>query len=477
MDSPISRRSFLHWLGSSFLALSGIERLSASEHLDFDAPAPPLPPPPVWAEGYGDLIADKAALFNLPKGFKYKIIARTGDKMADGLLRPGRPDGMAAFPCPSSPDKLLLVCNHENSAHQVDMGAFGTDNALLRKVAKAKFYDYGYGKQPHLGGTSTLVYNEKNQKLERQFLSLAGTSRNCAGGTTPWGTWLTCEEDIKWKDDKNEQRHGYVFEVNPTETATLTPPVALKGMGRFNHEAAVVDPKSGIIYLTEDRNDALFYRYIPKVRGQLAKGGKLQALAFVYKSKMDTRNWETNSIRPRVPYAVRWIDLKDVDGQHDDLRIRGYKMGAAVFARGEGAWCDGKHIYIACTSGGKQQIGQIFRYSPSPYEGTAKETNNAYRPRLTLFAESTNPKQLRYCDNLTIAPWGDIVFVEDSRSQARIMGITQDGQFYRIGENIGKGSELAGVCFSPSGKTLFVNVQDVGLTLAITGDWKSRKTE
>jgi secreted PhoX family phosphatase len=461
MQNSISRRNFMKTLGAVSLGFSGLQSFAKTGL--FEATSVPHQ----LLKGYGKLV-DKGIL-KLPASFSYQIIAERGTMMNDGLLLPGRGDGMGAFE--GKDGKVILVRNHENSATDLVESPFGLKNKLWSTINPKSVFDNGFGKNPHLGGTTTSVYNEKTQQVEKVFMSLAGTARNCAGGMTPWGSWLTCEEYVCAKDDKNEQNHGYVFEVPASEKMRLKYPVPIRAMGRFNHEAVAVDPRTGIVYLTEDRGNGLFYRFIPKVKGALHKGGKLQALAFVWKSSMDTRNWETQKITPQTNYAVKWIDLKDIDTDADDLRIRGYAQGAAIFARGEGIWFGNNELYFACTSGGRIHTGQIFRYQPSPHEGTAKEREKKYYPRLELFAEPNDTKLLKYCDNLTIAPWGDIVFCEDGKMGTRIFGITPKGDFYQIAENIGFESEFAGVCFSPSGKTLFVNIQKPGLTLAITGDW------
>lgn len=452
-----NRRNFIKSLGAVSLGFSGLQAFAnvCTDH--------------VLLKGYGKL-EDKGIL-KLPKGFAYKVIAEKGSMMDDGLLLPGRADGMGTFA--GKDGKVILVRNHENSATDLVESAFGKDNKLTKGINPQSIFDGGYGTRPHLGGTTTSIYNEKTQKVEKVFMSLAGTARNCAGGVTPWGSWLTCEEYVCNKNIENEENHGYVFEVPATETMRLKYPVPIRAMGRFNHEAVAVDPRTGIVYLTEDQGDGLFYRYIPKVKGVLHKGGKLQALAFVWKENMDTRNWGTQKVKPQTKYAAQWIDLEDVDADGDTLRIRGAEAGAAIFARGEGIWFGKGEVYFACTSGGRIHTGQIFRYIPSAYEGTSKEQEKRYRPQLELFAEPNDTKLLKYCDNLTIAPWGDIVFCEDGMAGTRIFGITPTGNFYQIAENIGFESEFAGVCFSPSGKTLFVNIQKPGLTLAITGNWKS----
>jgi uncharacterized protein len=421
---------------------------------------------------YGPLKDDPAGIFNLPERFSYRIISRKGERMADGFLSPGKHDAMATFP--GRDGKVIIVRNHEVSPSDLANGPFGLNNELLGRINKNKVYDPGRGELPGLGGTTTMIYDEKTGEVEKEYLSLAGTIRNCAGGTTPWGSWITCEETVVKSggfDGKLEMDHGYNFEVKASESIMLSNPVPLKAMGRFNHEAVAVDPSTGIVYQTEDRGDGLIYRYIPNVKGELEKGGKLQALAVMDQPGYDTRNWESSpppKMKENEPLAVKWIDMEQIDSPEDDLRLRGFEAGAARFARGEGMWYGNDEVYFACTNGGLNGTGQIFKYKPSRFEGTDRENN---RPgQLELFAEPNDTEIFKFCDNLTVAPWGDVVLVED-HNHPFIVGITPDGEYYRIGENVGYESELAGVVFSPSGKTLFVNIQHVGLTLAIEGPW------
>ena len=404
----------------------------------------------------------------LPEGFDAFLISEWGQPMSDGLLVPGKPDGMGSF---SLGGKTIIVRNHEVSPRDVASGAFGEDYRLLQQLSGEDFFDHGFGKNPSLGGTTSLVFNEATGKVEQQFLSLAGTNRNCAGGITPWNSWITCEEDVTPKTDGNETEHGYNFEV-PAAAQGLVKPVPLKAMGRFNHEAVSVNPNSGYVYQTEDANDSLIYRFIPNTPGKLAEGGELQALVIKGKPGFDSRNWEQQSIKTGESLEVEWITLDEVESEKNDLRLRGREMGAAVFARGEGMWYGKEEIYFACTNGGEKNLGQVFKYIPSPLEGTASEQEQP--GKLMLFAESEDRETLKNCDNLTVAPWGDVVLCED-HSNAFIRGITPQGNLYNIARNIHSDSELAGLCFSPSGKYLFVNIQKQGLTLAITGPWESLK--
>lgn len=412
-----------------------------------------------------DLRADPAGLLDLAEGFSYRIISRSGEEMADGLRVPGGSDGMAAFA--GEDGRIILVRNHElerNSGARFGT-AFDAGDVRLPRIERARLYDAGDA-HPAYGGTTTLIYDPMSARVEAQFMSLGGTLRNCAGGTTPWQSWLSCEESLQRATDGYRRDHGYVFEV-PIQHRGLIEAQPLKSMGRFLHEAAAVDPRTGIVYLTEDRADGLFYRLLPNEHRRLAAGGRLQALALIDDPQCDTRHWQETRLRQDRRYAARWIDLDGVDSLQDDLRRRGYEKGAALFARGEGLWCGRNGIYFACTSGGRLQAGQIFCYQPSPDEGHVQERDQP--GMLSLFVESQDPERFQHVDNLTIAPWGDLFACEDASRPCAIVRIRPDGQClpfarYRPGD-----SEPAGACFAPDGKTLFVNVQWAGLTLAITG--------
>jgi len=484
MKKP-SRRTFLKAaaISAGFIGLRSFARGPFSQ-----GPTQPATLPKSKAKGYGPLIPNPAGVFDLPEGFSYKMISRTGDRMDDGFHVPGAHDGMAAFTGPNG--LTLLVRNHEISPERNELSPYGSDNELWGEMDQSKVYDPANGKPLCLGGTTTLVYDTRKQELVRQYYSLAGTVRNCSGGPTPWGSWVTCEETTLKANEIFEKDHGYNFEVPANAQVGLIDPIPLKDMGRFNHEAIAVDPASGIVYQTEDRHDGLIYRFIPNERGQLAKGGKLQALVIKNQPSRDTRNWPAEVPAPNAdgtetpkqieqpafpigqPIEVEWIDMDDVGAPDDDLRYRGFEAGAARFARGEGMFYGKGEVYFACTNGGQKQYGQIFRYRPSPDEGLPQESQ---RPgTIELFIESHEIDLLKNGDNLTVAPWGDIVVCEDDGGSSAIIGITPEGKLYKIA-HVGLESELAGSCFSPDGTTLFINVQwNPGQTLAITGPWRSR---
>ncbi len=424
--------------------------------------------------GFGRLQSDTEERFDLPEGFSYRIVSRHGRTMDDGFRVPHSPDGMATFPGPDG--TTILIRNHEVDADAPPSeGPVRSEASGAPSLPEADLYDAGTGKEPALGGTTTVVYDTEEQAVRRQFVSLAGTIRNCAGGPTPWNSWLTCEETVQRAGGDFARDHGYVFEVPATAEMTRAEPHPIKAMGRFNHEAVAVDPDTGIVYLSEDRNDGLLYRYLPEEQGNLLKGGRLQCCCIREQEGLDTRNWGKGpDIAPGTSFEVEWMDLDDVQAPNDNLRKRGYADGAARFAREEGMWWGNGEFYMACTNGGKNEEGQVWRYVPSPHEGTERETDDP--GRIELFVEPNDTAVLEHADNLTVAPWGDVIACEDAGERSTLVGITPKGRFYKLGDNVGSDSELAGAVFSPDGSTLFLNIQHDGLTLAITGPWAEARS-
>ncbi|MFM7349690.1 MAG: alkaline phosphatase PhoX [Erythrobacter sp.] len=408
--------------------------------------------------GYGPLVPDPAGFLDLPQGFSYRVISRLGDAMDDGGTVPDRADGMGCFDLGGG--EIALVRNHEL---QPKHNAGGP-------IAK------GYGKREGVfvpGGTTTIVIDAKTLAVKRQFRSLGGTIRNCSGGVTPWGSWLSCEEAPtgpgQLYGEGLEQNHGWVFEV-PASAKGLVDPVPLKAMGRFNHEAAAVDPATGIVYMTEDRDDGVLYRFLPKTPGRLAEGGRLQAM--VVEGPADTRNWPKTAGATTMPvgkpFRVSWVDLDDVEAPKDDLRQRAAAKGAALVARGEGLHMGVKRgqseVFACCTSGGAAELGQILKLT----------IGGAGKPDMVeLFFESESAEQFNFGDNLTVASSGHLIVCEDQYTAVvdnHIRGITPDGRAYNIAK-LHAQTELAGACFSPDGRVLFVNAYGLTATLAITGPW------
>ena len=398
------------------------------------------------ATSHAPLVPDPNGMLDLQEGFSYRILSKKGDAMDDGLNVPDSADGMGCFDINGD---IVLVRNHELNPGQAAGGnvpdgyARGPDGAVLP------------------GGTTTLVLDSQTLAVKRQFRSLGGTVRNCSGGITPWGTWLTCEEP-GWGMDRLPN-HGFVFEV-PAGATRMVKSQPIKPMGRFNHEAACVDPATGIVYMSEDKDDGLLYRYVPFVPGDLGQGGKLQALALTSGIE-DSRNWNGANVKLGVQYTARWIDLDNPEAPADDLRIRGAAAGGLKIARGEGIHMGEAELYLCSTSGGAAKLGQIFRLRP----GVAGADDI-----LELFFESESKEQLNFGDNLTVAPFGDLIVCEDQYTDVvnnRLIGITPQGKPYIFG-HLKMQTELAGACFSPDGKWLFVNAYSPSTTLAITGPWE-----
>jgi hypothetical protein len=414
----------------------------------------------VEADGYGPLrpAADEATglnLIELPDGFRYVSFGWTGDEMAGGVRTPGAHDGMAAFT--TSDGMVALIRNHE----------LGTGPAFARGLA----YD-----DRAAGGTTTLTFDPRDGRWLSARASLSGTLRNCAGGPTPWGTWLTCEETTTGTSDDPLvlRNHGYVFEVPLDRSPSREP---LYDMGRFVHEAVAVDPETGIVYQTEDQRRSGWYRFIPTTRGQLAMGGRLQMLAIAGRPRFDTRTGQ----RPGTRHPIRWVDIEQPTRAHRVAKDRdgagvfsqGLEAGGAVFARLEGAWYADGRIFVTATDGGNAKMGQVWELNIAEQE-------------IRLVFESPGADVLNMPDNLVVSPRGGLVLCEDGTANPCVHGLTRDGRLVRFarnatvlnGERNGfkgdfRNREFAGATFSPDGQWLFVNIQTPGVTLAITGPWEN----
>lgn len=388
-------------------------------------------------------------LISLPREFRYWVVSWTGQTMSDGSRVPGDHDGMAAFRGPRG--TTILVRNHELSNRESKFG----DNAGV-VVPDGLKYDPWCN-----GGTTTLIMDEEG-RLVRDFASIGGTNNNCAGGLTPWGTWLTCEENVSLPSTTGTgytKRHGYVFEVPADATGpVLAEP--LVAMGRFNHEATATDPRTGIVYQTEDRGDSCLYRFIPHVPGELRQGGRLQALKLRDYPGADTKTGFLPLLRQ--PLACEWVDVDNVDPDTDTVRYECHAKGAAKFSRGEGMWygAKDKQVYFCASDGGDLRKGQIWAYDP------AADT-------VTLVVESTDASMLDMPDNITVGPDGRVYMYEDGSGGDNIVGVNSRGELFKVAENvIGNGSEFCGGCFSHNGRFMFVNMQSPGLTLVIEGPWR-----
>jgi uncharacterized protein len=422
-EHGLNRRNFLKAGGMGALALTlgstGVMGLGSKAFADA------ADNPTSGFGGYGPLVPDPNGILDLPKGFHYKIISKQDDLMADGSKIPGNFDGMAAFEGPNH--TTILVRNHELGAGP----AFGSN-------------PYNAAAQ---GGTTALVVGP-NREVIKEYVTSSGTIRNCAGGETPWGTWLTCEET-------RSETHGYVFEVDPQQPENELSKTPIKEMGRFSHEACAIDPATGYVYLTEDANPSYFYRFIPndtsQKPGSLQKGGKLYAAAIEAVTDPSASTFKTGQT-----FKIVWKELdphfcrEDADAQN-----------CIKFSRLEGAFFQEGVFWFDDTSAGDKKLGRVYRYVP--------HTNT-----LELFYEGNDAREMEYPDNICCTPWGDLWFAEDGAGQDRIMGITPEGKVYPFAANRLSDSELAGPTFSPDGNTLFVNIQSPGKTFAIWGPFQRR---
>ena len=444
MTSGLGRRAFLQGaaaagagvlLGGPF---SGLAARSAS--------AAPAKPRKSAGAGYGQLrpTRDRTTgleLLLLPRGFEYMSFGWTGETMGDGVATPGRHDGMAAF---RDGVHVRLVRNHERDP--------GTPFA-----APASTYD-----PTASGGTTNLLFDPGAGVLVDSYASLSGTIRNCGGGPTPRGTWLSCEETTLVSPAG--VRHGYVFEVPSNGVSAAVP---LRAMGRFAHEAAATDPGTGIVYQTEDSSTSVLYRFRPKVAGDLAAGGVLEAMNLA--GSADTVGWTTG-----VSAAVEsWVTVDNPDWAPPEAspKMQAHAKGAARISRGEGAWFGNGVVYVVSTDGGPAAQGQVFAYDPAANTFTC------------VFA-SPDPEVLNSPDNVCVSPRGGLVLCEDGSGLEYLHGLSSSGEIFKLAQNNVvlqrtkgfsgdfRASEWAGATFEPSdGRWLFANLQSPGITFAITGPW------
>lgn len=403
---------------------------------------------------YGALVPDPAGLIDLPQGFRYRVLSREGQTMRDGRLVPSAHDGMAAFFAGFF--GTWLVRNHEISPADVhDKGRYPVEHV----------HGAVYDPEVEAGGTTTLLVDHGRRVL-REGASLSGTIDNCAGGPTPWGTWLSCEETESWAG----KPHGYVFEVDPLRGGDARP---LTAMGRFKHEAVAFD-FCGRAYLTEDASGphGCFYRFSPfhplSGRGSLHGGGTLEAMVVPATEGADL------SVIDRVGQVleVDWVEVPNPDPRRGDAPVREQAIvrGATSIQKCEGTWRadDGSVWFVASRADGpnasepqdvtaKRHVGQIYRYDP------LKRT-------LELVVHFSPGAPFDQPDNLTFGPHGFAVACTDGDDDQWLFGVDEDARVFPLARNALNGREFAGATFSPDGRTLFVNMQGPpGLTLAIWG--------
>ncbi|MFF0598306.1 alkaline phosphatase PhoX [Streptomyces antibioticus] len=426
--------------------------------------------------GYGPLLPDPRGVLALPAGFRYRIITHTGKtRLESGEFTPSNHDGTATFDGPRG--TTLLVNNHElkgpraNWAHPVPL-------------TEGLVYD------PAAAGGCTVVEVRPDGRVA-EWVGIAGTSTNCAGGRTPWGTWLTCEENSDRAGVNGMTRdHGYVFEVDPADRRANRNPKPLKFFGRYDHEAVVIDPRSGHAYLTEDAAspNGLLFRWTPP-KGFRHGHGTFRTLADDAGLLQATRCFDSGgrfvddlsrATRTGTVYGVDWIDVPDRDARTTPVRAQ-FAAGEITRARKlEGMWWGDGGAYVVSSyardeSPGRHD-GQVWFYDPRRRTLTLKVLLGV-NPDPSADGAYDGP------DNITVSPYGGLVIAEDGEGVQHLFGATGSGRTYPVARNdlnIGTAeepefSEFTGVTFSQDGRTLYANIQEPGIMVAITGPWKRQK--
>ncbi len=438
------------------------------------------------------LVDDPAGILALPEGFSYRIAARAGDTELDGGLgkTPGRQDGTGVF---QSGGNWRLIQNHEITPYS---------SPFTVPHVEGTVYDPG---APNSGGC-TVVDVDRHGTRRGEWVGISGTANNCAGGETPWGSWMTCEEiEIKAGDKWSagghsgtyEKNHGYVFEVF-ADSSNRQRPAPIKAFGRFAHEALVVEPSRERVYLTEDASspNGLLYRWTtprnvklgPGVGGALAaNAGTLEAMKLLMDdgSVLPDLAYVTSAQLGR-PFRVEWTEVPDRDATTRSTRKQ-LKPGVDVTPskKLEGCWGTAQGAYIVASyafgegdlpADAVKHDGQVWFYDYAdetltlvtyfPHNAATDSDDHAVKYQDLYF---DGP------DNVSITPWGSLILAEDGVGASHVLSSTPGGATYAVARNQllynGEFSEFTGPNFSADGTVLFVNIQEPGITLAITGPW------
>ena len=461
MDRPISRRALL---GATVAAGLGVAVTGTVATLYNGNGAPPrtvggsgrtVSP---QGGGYGPLVRDPEGRLSLPEGFRYEVLAEEGvTRLESGEFSPSDPDGAAAFASPAG-NGTVVVSNHE------------VGNEEPHPVPPLEGFVYDPAGR---GGTTTIEVAADGSRV-RQYVSLAGTYKNCAGGRTPWDTWLSCEETEKIL----EKPHGYVFEVDPFDQEANRDPRPIKALGRFPHEAVVVDPDTFVMYETEDarRPNGGLYRFTPPVdvlplgKGSLRRladdAGTLEALRASTSDGTHVRDLSEITDIGTVLRA-EWVEVPDRDAtdkpvrrQFDDDEVtRGRKL--------EGMWWGDDGAYVV-SSFAREEDGEATTHDGQVWFLDPREQTLTLHLR---FAATDDPDDPDGPDNITVSPYGGVLIAEDGKGHPHLLGATPGGEVFLLAESEPEveGSEFCGPVFSPDQRMLFVSLQGPGLTFAIQG--------
>ncbi|MFJ9398605.1 alkaline phosphatase PhoX [Streptomyces californicus] len=413
-------------------------------------------------DGYGPLVPDPDGLLDLPKGFRYRVLSREGDPLRSGEGRvPSNHDGMTALQ--GRHGRVHLVRNHENR-HTAAIGVPTVAGLTYDPAAK--------------GGCTTLELDGRNKVLGER-VAIAGTAVNCAGGPTPWRTWLTCEEtEDRAGTNGYAKDHGFIFEVDGADPRR-TGAVPLTAMGRFQHEAIAVDPKSGIVYETEDAFDrpfGLFYRFLPEKplggTGSLRAGGALEAMRVPGVPDLSAVQ-ETGESFDRI----EWVPVPDPLARETPIRFQDFgRKGITHAQKLEGCYWGESSVYFVSSfarsdeGSAADHYGQVWRYEPKKRRLTLVVL---FGPDTDIQLPGESP------DNICLAADGGLMVCEDGGGAQHVLGVTRRGEVYPMArgrQNIGtpeepEWGEFAGVTFSPDGSTMYVNCYTPGTTFAVTGPW------
>ncbi len=427
--------------------------------------------------GYGPLVTDPAGIVDLPAGFTYKVLASSNTIVTPGALPdiaatqlglrspaenlgavPGAQDGMGSVYDPAT-KRTYLVCNHELTTSSTPVPTTFRDAPVFT-------HDGGTDAD---GGCTVLVLDEFMEVIEH-FPIIAGTIRNCAGGMTPWGTWITCEENTSGASGTARlQNHGYLFEMDP-RTGQVAGPYS--AMGRANHEAVSIDPTTSDAYITEDATGSVVYKFVPtdtsKQFGSLGNGGSLFAMKVPGKANFG----DFGTVGETVT-GVTWTPCPgspDIAGLAASFPSADVTRGNKV----EGCWwIEGAFWFVSSysTAGAYPHNGQVFKYDPTTSAITLIARIPQGGANVTLTdGVTTQTHLLRDPDNLAATPYGGAIWSQDGGSAQYLACVEADGSYFPLAKNPA-GGEWAGAHFSADGKWLFANQQTRGLTLAITGPW------